>query len=1117
MEQLERKDLSKSANKLSIQKIIFQVKSNKLLLFLINSLDFLLSLICIILYILMTYNPHIFIKYSTFFYIDFYCRIIFLLNFFFNLINMIFEKNYDYLFLIVDILSIFPFLIMRLVCGMRLNLINNLDMIFDSFIIFRISRIKNFVILFKGENSRELFDNVTTILTLSIISTVELNIIENTQTVGKYWLFLERDCFDKTCKSSNDHLHTTFFFIMTILTTIGYSSNINSVLGKLLIIFVTVFQFAVLIFLISNIITIYYLKSPYSRMSYNPINNVEFIIVVGNISISSITILLQDYFHPDHGEDEKHLLILLPYPPDSEMKQLLKQYQNKLFYFEGDCLKLNDLERVMFHKSKMIILFSDKQAANDSEEDEKTEIRALTIKKYYKSFKRKINFHNKNNNKKKNEGEFNELIIQLLKSESEQHLKSNILITNKDLMVCTNKFKLGLLAKSCLCPGIIPLLTNLITTNNFEEDNDKYQNIFKENSWMHDYIEGQDYEIYKISLNSKRGYYFEDIVNMVYNLNKGTILFGLHIESNKTKDSIVYLSPLNFKLPKDDQSISIYGYILAKDQNEANIVMNNLKENKAEVKKLIFKNKNNVDDSFNNNFNNKTNDIDEFMEENEKDDLLIDNDFQLKYFPYKINLANSYHVSNEQIIKEDAIYDTLQNKIVLKRGHLIICGISQNLVDFIKPLRTKNIPKEDCLSIVILNQKLPDDKIWNSISYFDEIFLVKGNPMEEKDLLRAGILSASKVVILSSHLNENPGFIMRKKEDKKENQNSFNEKSLTQEEKDLIDFITIFKYNLITNMKNDIFCLIELINPKNISYLNNKNRQNSDEYIFIKAGLDTTLTASFATGEVYYSNFMDNLMSQLYYNPNLLGVFNKFIMGESQDKIDDNSLKKYFNIASGNLYLIDMPPMEDFRKVIISNEENYKNEARIEIDFKEVFNYLLTQKKMITLGVYKEKSSKNDIINMDDSKKIKSFKKRNSINNYTNFEEKFYYVVTSPSPDFKLESKDKLFVISIIYPGKNLNNTWNLNNKNNNQFNMDKNEIYKHTDNTNNIESKENLDKKGKKKLEKINDTIEEMESLLSITKESLYELGRKAKIDISESINSTIESIYKTFKLPEK
>ena len=1069
----------------------------------------------------MTYNPHIFMIHSIFFYIDFACRIIFLLDFLLNLIVMILEKKFDYLSLIVDVLSIFPFFAMRFVCGMKLNLINNLDMIFESFIIFRITRIKNFEFIIKGEDSRELFDNVTTILALSIISSVILNIVENTQTIGKYWLFLERDCFDSYyCKGSNDHIHTTFFFIMTILTTIGYASNIQSVLGKILIIFVTIFQFAILIFLISKIISIFYLKSPYSRMTYKPINNVEFIIVVGNISISSITVLLQEYFHPDHGENEKHLLILLPHPPDSEMKQLLKQYQNKLFYFEGDCLKLNDLERLMFHKSKMIILLANKQTDNDTEEDGKTEIRALTIKKYYTALERKENLDNINNNKKKNEGEFNEqfnkLIIQLLKPESEQHLKSNILINNKDQMVCINKLKLGLLSKSCLCPGIIPLLTNLIVTNNIEEGNDKFKNIFEENSWMPDYTEGKDYEIYKISLNSKRGFYFGDIVNMIYNSNNGAILFGLHIESNITKDSIVYLSPLSFKLPKNDQNISIYGYILAKDQNEANIVMNNLKEDKVEVENLKFKNINNADDPFNNNFNNKINDFDEFMDEDEKNNLLIDNDFQVKYFTDKINLANSYHVSSEQIMKENATYDTLQNKLVLKRGHIIICGLSQNLIDFIKPLRTKNIPKEDCPSIVILNQKLPDDKIWSSISYFDEIFLVKGNPMEEKDLLRAGILSASKVVILSTNLSENPGFIIPKKEDKKENENTSTVRSLTREEEDLLDSITIFKYNLITNMKNDIFCLIELINPNNISYLNNKNRQNADEYIFIKAGLDITLTTSFATGEVYYSNVMDNLMSQLYYNPNLLGVFNKFIMSENQDKIIDNSLKKYYNIKSGNLYLIDMPPMEDFREISINNEENNKNDIRIEINFKEVFNYLLIQKKMITLGVYKEKSKKNDKLNRNDSKKIKSMIRRNVINDYSNYEEKFYYVVTSPSPDFKVENKDKLFVISNIYPGKNFDNINNLNIKNDSQFNMDKSEINKHAINTKNFESKQNLDKEGEKKLEKINDTIGEMESLLSTTKESLFELGNKAKINIPESINSTIESIYKTFKLPE-
>jgi hypothetical protein len=233
--------------------------------------------------------------------------------------------------LAVDVVSIFPFLITHFVIGMKLDLKNNLDMIFTSFIIFRILKIKEFFKLFKSEDKRELFDKVATILSLSIIFSVELNIIENTQMIGKYWLFLERDCLDTYyCDGENEHIHNTFFFIMTLLTTIGYSSYIKSVLGKIIVSIVIIFQYGILIFFISTIISIFYLKSPYSRMSYKLLDNVEFIIVTGNISIGSITILAQEYFHPDHGENEKHLLILLPRPPDSDMKQLMKLYEKKI-------------------------------------------------------------------------------------------------------------------------------------------------------------------------------------------------------------------------------------------------------------------------------------------------------------------------------------------------------------------------------------------------------------------------------------------------------------------------------------------------------------------------------------------------------------------------------------------------------------------------------------------------------------------------------------------------------------------------------------------------------------------------------------------------------------------
>ena len=1116
MESLEKRDLFKTANKFSLIKYIFTLKSSKISSFIINLINFLLSLTCMIFYILMTYEPHIFIKYNAFFYFHFSCRIIFLIDFIFDLIFSIIEKKFNYLSLGVDIVSIFPFLIMRFICGMKLDLINNLDMIFLSFVIFRILKIKEFFKLFKSEDKRELFDKVATISSLSIIFSVELNIIENTQVIGKYWLFLERDCSDSYyCDGNNEHIHNTFFFVMTLLTTIGYGSNISSVLGKIVVCIVIIFQYGILIFFISTIISIFYLKSPYSRMTYKLLKNIEFIIVTGNISIGSITILAQEYFHPDHGESEKHLLVLLPRSPDSDMKQLMKLYNNKLFYFEGDCFNLNDLERVMFRKSKMIILLANKQTDNDNEEDDKTIIRAMTIKKHFMALEQKEqkeNMANKFNFKEKlPDNKDNKLIMQLIKPESEYHFESNIFTNNKDQIVCINELKLGLLSKSCLCPGIITLLTNLINTNNLVEDNDEAKKIVEENGWMNDYIEGKDYEIYKISLNSKRGYYFGDIVNMIYNNNNGIILFGLHIESNATQDSIVYLSPLTFKLPKDDQTISIYGYLLAKDQNEATIVMNNLKADKMEAKNLKFNNMNkaSAEDPFKQfNLFNKVNDFMDFQEEESKhDNILIDANIQGKYLTDKIILSNSYHVSSEQILKENAIYNTLQNKLVLKRGHIIICGISQNLIDFIKPLRAKYIPKEDCPSIVILNPKLPDDKIWNSISYFDEIFLVQGNPMKKRDLLRAGILSASKVVILSPSLNEILPYKAHKKEKK---ENSSDVRSLTREEEDLLDSKTVVLYNFITEIKSDIFCLIELINPNNISLIKNKSRKNVDEYTFIKAGLDITLTTSFATGEVYYSNVMDNLMSQIYYNPNLLGVIKKFIMGENQKKIINNSLKKYYNIKSGNLYLIDMPPLEDI--VYINKDKNEKDDIKMEIDFKEVFKYLLLTKKMITIGLYKKYSPKKESINIEQSKKRKSLL-RNDITNLYNSEENLYYVVTSPSPDFKVGNKDKLFVISTIYPGKNFD--LNNQNQNNNIFNLDKNDMDRQPNKIKNLENKQNLDREGEKKLEKINDIIDDMKTLLNSTKESLSELGIKAKLIIPENIKSTITNIYNTNSLP--
>lgn len=57
--------------------------------------------------------------------------------------------------------------------------------------------------------------------------------------------------------------------------------------------------------------------------------------------------------------------------------------------------------------------------------------------------------------------------MQLLKPESITHyeLSLNKEEIKNDQIVCIESMKLSLLAKSCLCPGLVALITNLIKSN----------------------------------------------------------------------------------------------------------------------------------------------------------------------------------------------------------------------------------------------------------------------------------------------------------------------------------------------------------------------------------------------------------------------------------------------------------------------------------------------------------------------------------------------------------------------------------------------------------------------------------------------------------------------------
>ena len=89
------------------------------------------------------------------------------------------------------------------------------------------------------------------------------------------------------------------------------------------------------------------------------------------------------------------------------------------------------------------------------------------------------------------------LIMQLIKPESKTHYYSSLNRKSNDQLIIIEEIKMNLLAKSCFSPGIISMLSNLITSaGDIAIGND-------DKEWMKEYTTGMGYEIYRADLSHK--------------------------------------------------------------------------------------------------------------------------------------------------------------------------------------------------------------------------------------------------------------------------------------------------------------------------------------------------------------------------------------------------------------------------------------------------------------------------------------------------------------------------------------------------------------------------------------------------------------------------------------
>ena len=637
--------------------------------------------------------------------------------------------------------------------------------------------------------------------------------------------------------SSQIKFHEFVYFTIITLFTLGYGEIYPiSELGRVIIIILILYGVYLIQDIIKTIFNALRGTSVYSRITYKPREEIPHIVICGNISIGAISSFCDELFHPDHGQAQKNIVILNKQMPSNEIKMFLhaSKYEMNVKYIQGNPLNEKDLEKAGITKAKLIVLLTDKYSLNMNL-DYSNIFLAVQIKKYL--FIKDIDDI--------------PIYIQLIEPNNISHYYNTVeeyyskKKISQDRLIVNQEIKISLISKSCLIPGLIPFISNLIRSSG-SSDKTKYV-------WLNEYLDGVEQEIYRTSLNEKfKDKTFAQISKIIY-ANFDAIAFAFEIEIYGK--AYIFLNPGEFFIPKfldKRKDIKYFIYVICSD-----------KEVNERIMKADFDNEDESDGED----NEFTNLLEDKEEEETKDkrvnlsknmtlkleDILTLEDNSL--FNYRIyNKEDDYFFINlKSWVPPDFKKDSIRNNSKYK-DHIIICGTHSELYKYILPLRAKFLGSENLKYIVILTQNMPKN-LWDSISRFEKIILINGSPLNIDDLYRANIEFASKAIILED-----------KKIPDKNSKNDFSVKTA--------DNNRIFIYKAIKKCNPNIQVMIELAFESNIEYL-----LEQDELVTLKSDLNYNNTRVFSSGEIYINSIIDSLTAQAYYNNHIVTIIHQLLVG----------------------------------------------------------------------------------------------------------------------------------------------------------------------------------------------------------------------------------------------
>lgn len=798
-------------------------------------------------------------------------------------------------------------------------------------------------------HSQDAIDVISLVVYFVVLLLVGTGIIHLLEFSGDPWRMFEN--------AMKDHEFFTYaYFIIVTITTVGYGDILpTTTFGRIFMtayIVIGLAFFAALLPVIVDVVSSFNARRQFAKFDTTRVPH--HVIVCGHITASTAGEFLKDFLHPDRGDTNTHILFLHPTRPDKDLKNVLRSYYTRVQYIVGSVLNGSDLEKCKLFKSSAVFILTDKYTNIPLEEDNANLLRLVSIK---------------------NTTIYIPVIIQLLLNTSKKQVK-NIegWSPGRDIAVCLNELKLGILSQSCICPGFSTLIANLFYTSDFPA----LTTFEGSNAWKEGYISGASNELYTTHFSpSFHGKNFQEAARLCYER------LGLMLLAFESPDGHVrklYVNPSTQTHPNitiqsgEDGTI---GYFIGQDQDQVLIVsrfcvkcdkdmkVDHGHEDRAvnRLVRRVTKRKCTCDN------------LEDVVSVPQEDtEVEMRGMGQAKTVPKQLTLPDDeddYDNINEQFsvfVREPVrLEDTLLNVDIQAvehsrsptpklHDHIVVCVFADEnspllgLHSFLYPLRDKNRSQDSIKPVVIISNRTFLKREWPLIRMIPEVYVVDGSPLRIQNLEQACVSSCSVCIVLT---------MLSAKDDQEP---AINDKEV------VLCSLSLQKI-LKRTAKNQVTIITDLRQESNVQFLDFGDEDEPDERIY-KA-------QPFACGEAFSVSMMDSVTSSAFHSP-------------------------------GTVYLIEeliRPSRTKARchvEAIPLDSEMYAQKT-----FRDLYNLQLDRNNLV-LGLYRKLPSadSDDTVYNINGRRESSFSVAAASVDIIK-----HYVVTAPQPDTQLEPTDIAFVL----------------------------------------------------------------------------------------------------------